>query len=112
MTREFFGWLAIWLVLLVLLLLWSAGKDSARAHDWYEQECCHDKDCRSAIEGEVVITKDGYYVTPARMTLAFKDQRVRRSKDPADPNIHVCLDPQPYGAPPRVRCIYTPFEGF
>lgn len=34
------------------------------AHGWYDSQCCSDRDCRPAIQGEIVAQGRGWLVVP------------------------------------------------
>jgi len=78
---------------------------TATAHDWYEKDCCHNKDCAPILreDKETVTTIHG---TARKSTLMIKPER--RSKDYND---HACII-HPWGGDaggsvePAVRCIY------
>lgn len=69
------------------------------AHGWYDPECCSARDCRPAIQGEIVVKDGGYQIGEDR--LAFNDRRVRPSQDAQS---HVCRSMHNKA----LLCIYVP----
>lgn len=55
----------------------------ALPHDWYEYQCCSDKDCRPIPFEAVTITKDGYRV-PSGEVIPFGSRKIRPTP-PEDP---------------------------
>lgn len=88
----------------VATLLIIAGQ--AKAHGWYDGECCDEEDCRQTTLGEVELRDNGWFVVPLKVIVPFSDDRIRHSLDPL---IHICLIP---GNKPRLRCLYIPDPSF
>jgi hypothetical protein len=98
-------WRPISLGVLVGLLMILGLVGYARAHSWYDQDCCHDNDCGpvlyssfvasdpSSLPSRVVTTKFGTAVIPRD----FK--RIRPSQDGQE---HACI----IGG--RLICLYQP----
>lgn len=83
---------AFWLLLIPL-----AG--AAQAHDWYDNTCCSDKDCRPIEDNEVKESPQGW-LTPMGW-VGYGDRRV---KDSRDGRYHIC-------ATQRLICFYVPPRG-
>lgn len=99
---------------LTLALLLVASP--AVAHEFYEKDCCDDKDCRPAVEGDVRETTEGYVIDSMKITVPYGDKRLRYSPDG---KFHVC----PFSAigigtgsaiTSRLdtRCLYVPSRTF
>lgn len=99
------------LALAVLLLA-----SPAAGHEFYSKDCCDDKDCRPAADGEVRETADGYVIQSMKTTVPFNDKRIRYSPDG---RFHVC----PFSAMGEIsgsavtsrldtRCLYVPARTF
>lgn len=91
--------------LLIYSLLLTTLATPVLSHDWYESDCCNEKDCRPAKEGEVVRYSSngllGYLVrVPDKGIHEFvpdSDDRIRETPFFAETPIHVCiLDPSVY----------------
>lgn len=86
------------------LALAVLSAQSAKAHAWYEYECCSEQDCRKAAIDEVTVTPDGYFVSTTGETIARNDGRLRFGEDW---DWHICLVP----SETKVRCLYRPGGG-
>lgn len=79
--------------------------DAARAHDWYDRDCCDAKDCRPSPVGEITLVPGGYeYRQEGTGPVHFfkiGDPKIRNSQDN---RFHAC--PILYQQIPR--CIYVP----
>src|SRR5262245_39619828 len=80
----------------------------AKAHDWYPQECCHDKDC--AVVTELKYLSGGTLkVTTTRGTVEVsRDFPIRPSPDK---NTHACLAYGEHDLPDggwRLMCLFLP----
>lgn len=80
-----------------VLLLILLGSFSVLAHEWYDSECCHEKDCREVESAELVFTPSGYKI--GQWFFPWDDGRIRRSKDN---KFHICI----LGQDPI--CLYRP----
>jgi hypothetical protein len=73
-------------------------------HSWYDDKCCHDKDCRPVPCEEIEKISDGWLwrdrATEQRHW--FPHDRLKASHDDA---CHVCVSPQTI---PSGICIYLP----
>lgn len=72
------------------------------AHGWYDPECCHDRDCSPAPDGEVVPVPGGWRIVPTGETIPHA--RAKRSRDD---RIHRCIRTPPDRASPTL-CLYVP----
>lgn len=71
----------------------------ARAHSWYEAQCCGDKDCTPAAIGAVSEEGDNVYVQGFGV-LSHSDPRIRWGHDD---QYHVCVSSMN-----KLLCIYKP----
>ena len=91
----------VWLGLILML-----GINGAPAHDWYDFECCADKDCEETTA--VIEIRGGYFVVETREWFGPRDPKVRRSRDQ---DYHRCRMTDNEGLA-RTRCLYVPQPGF
>lgn len=82
----------LWVSLLAIALLIHA----ARAHEWYDPECCSGEDCRPVHADELIETEKGWKHLPSG--IEFRKDQVRPSKDR---HFHICVSK--HGTP---YCIY------
>jgi hypothetical protein len=59
-----------------------------KTHDWYDQDCCSDRDCHPVPDGVVIDTPDGVKVY-GRWTIPYGDKSLRWSRDDHD---HICTN--------------------
>lgn len=71
------------------------------AHDWYDYDCCSDKDCGPIDESRVTQDKDGFLVDGK---FRFPKDKIRPSQDG---RFHFCQNPHT-GTP---LCLYIPLAG-
>ena len=89
----------------------------AFAHDWYDQDCCNNRDCREAHPDEVVERDGGYWIESSQEHFAYDNPRVRPMSP--DGKYHVCQwkEVRHYGqnfstvGKVYTRCLYTPSPG-
>jgi hypothetical protein len=100
--------IVLWAVVVAigLLLFWMAP---ARAHDWYDIDCCSNDDCRPVKPGEVEVWDDGEcigyrHIETGRLWCRGKS-RIRPSKDGGD---HLCW---PTWAEKPNSCFYEGVRG-
>jgi hypothetical protein len=93
--------------MLVLMIIVLAS--TARAHSWYEPECCDTRDCEALLPEQVKVTPEGY-VTPDGELIRFDEARVSADKD-----FHWCKYQrdstkviQPFE---KRKCFYAPVGG-
>jgi len=72
----------------------------AMAHDWYDADCCHNRDCHALADGAVTATSKGWLIRETGELIPFGDARERRSQDS---HFHRC---EPKAG--RTRCLYVP----
>lgn len=82
---------------------------AAEAHDWYEKDCCHDRDCAPLADGSIVETKHGFIV-PSGELILYGDFRLKQSRDY---RFHWCRLAGEGGRHPQERvtmtlCLYVP----
>jgi hypothetical protein len=77
---------------------------SADAHSWYDDKCCHDKDCHPVPCEEIEKTSDGWEWRDAatKQRHWFPHDRLKVSHDDA---CHVCVSPN---TRPSGICLYMP----
>ena len=97
---------AVVLFIFSFVVLCTAASFAHTSHtDWqYDQECCHEKDCRPARPGEVQEVRGGWLVTQYQEFIAYDSEKVRKSPDGA---FHVCAY-EGEGVEPYVLCLYVP----
>lgn len=100
------------LVLIIALgfLIWVAMKSEAHSHEWYDQECCSDKDCAPVEEIKFGTDSDGNGIVSVRTKHGFvegklKNISIRPSKDD---EYHACLILYHQAV---IRCLYVPAGG-
>ncbi len=90
------------LLTLFFTLVWIASP--ADAHDWYDGDCCSDRDCHPVADGIVIDTQDGGVDVKGFIQsggfiqhLAPSSTRLRWSLDTRD---HICNDAE------KLICVY------
>lgn len=101
--REWVHDLAYVLMCLAILLLIGLTRE-AGAHEWYDEECCNELDCRPAHEDEVELRPGGYWVERIGL-VSFTDERLRPSRDG---EFHVCIVETEMGI--FLTCLYVPLS--
>lgn len=98
------------LILLSVLAFWAKP---ARAHSWYDPECCSTTDCAPAPVGSVLATRNGWVVEIPPFghpsvgasgwvgTFPYGDTRIKESQDE---DFHVCIGV----ATQAGFCLYVP----
>lgn len=85
----------------------------ARAHEFYSEECCDQRDCRPEMfAGEVRETTRGYEIPALKQTIPYRDSRIKSSPDK---RFHLCLFSMytpGVGSALAVRCLYVPPRSF
>ena len=73
-------------------------------HSWYDEKCCHDKDCLPVPCEEIEKISDGWLWRDkaTKQRYWFPHDRLKASHDDA---CHVCVSPQTI---PGGICIYLP----
>lgn len=86
----------LWVAMLATALLIHA----ARAHSWYDAECCSDQDCYAVPAQDVIEIENGWKHLPTGTV--FSKEQVKPSKDH---RFHVCIGNKAWdkGKP---YCIY------
>ena len=99
-------WLAIVLVVVAFFLL----VNYAFGHDWYDNECCNDKDCSPVDYSEVQEHSDGS-ITFRHCHFPASSHRIRKSKDG---EWHVCIAPlgPDNNSTGYCYCVYKPAPMF
>src|SRR5690606_10090355 len=94
------------LIAWTVIYVWSGHiVRSANAHDLYEWQCCHDKDCAPVDDAAVMDTPDGLRIVATGETVKFGDPMIRR---PIDERVHICRNPYSN----KLLCIYPKLRGF
>ena len=119
-------WWLVWgPVFFIGVFLLVVFADPAKSHSWYDEQCCHDDDCRE-IDGTILeALPDGRYVLPKGMViqtsrgphrldeaLVIADGKIKNS---LDGNYHLCADfiSPGFGSETNfyVYCLYVPALG-
>jgi hypothetical protein len=91
--------------LLIILVLYNAV---AKAHDWYEPQCCSGSDCKPVHDDDVAERPDGVHVRGWGV-LSRTDPRIRTSRDDAS---HICETPGGILTSSRkLYCVYLKPSG-
>ena len=72
----------------LIILLAATIIDEAQSHEWYENRCCNEKDCREAAPGDVEVTPEGYRIHSLNLTVPYRSEKVRFP--PPDGRYHIC----------------------
>lgn len=72
-------------LLLAAMVMITILVPSARAHEWYDTECCSGDDCHPAAPGDVVETPGGWLIKSLKITVPFAAARIS-----ADDQFHLC----------------------
>lgn len=96
------------LIALALLLIAAAMTPrEAKAHSWYDGDCCNDRDCFPVASTDVRKIEGGWLYLPTGNV--FKNEppyiRIRPSKDE---HFHVCIGTATAGVKGHSYCIYIP----
>ena len=88
-----------WAILIIVIggMFWDAF-----AHDWYPNECCHDRDCYHAPKGAVVETDEGYLVHG--QLIPYGNPRIKH--EGSTDGYHICQYYQETWRP--IICLFTP----
>lgn len=107
----------------ILLLLYSIAVCSSfrvHAHEWYDPDCCSDRDCAPVIKSEpyqggtLLFTKHGKVFLPKDWNLPDKKMgfKIRESQDT---NMHACIVFDEYNSAVKkgeamgyLLCLYVP----
>jgi hypothetical protein len=73
-------------------------------HSWYDESCCHDKDCHPVPCEQIERLKFGWQWRNGKVRHWFPPDRLKASHDTA---CHVCVSPDTI---PSGICIYLPEE--
>jgi len=93
------GW---WLLYLLSAALLVAFMLNAKAHSWYDFDCCSDNDCAPLSPDDVATTPQGYRIK-GTWTVPYSAPQIRPSRDH---DYHLCEYPKG-----TVRCLYVPAGG-
>lgn len=96
-----------WLAVVALALATLIAIGYAFAHPapsgWhYSPECCHDRDCSPAPDGEVVPVPGGWRIVPTAEMIPHG-----KTRPSPDGLIHRCIRTPPDRASPTL-CLYVP----
>lgn len=103
-----------------MLLLFIAATSQVKAHSWYDDDCCNERDCAPVLamsynkltKRYTVATKHG------KTSFSMKDEHIKHRVS-QDGSVHVCMIYDDYGwgdqagtgsseIPPYVACVYWP----
>lgn len=96
-----------------LAVSWLVGYlvvSPALSHDFYDIECCSDKDCTPIAHTAVSATPEGWYIAETGETVRYKEDK--RLKQSPDGNFHWCARPPGYMRSLRTICLYVPPMGY
>jgi len=82
----------------------GVGFSSARAHSWYPQTCCNDKDCR--IVDKVDPLPDGAELFHAGSVTVIVPKHFKRMPS-QDSHVHLCFY-RVFTGEYRPRCVFVP----
>ena len=74
------------------------------AHSWYDEGCCHDKDCHPVPCAQVEKISPGWQWRDGNQRHWFPPDRLKPSQDG---QCHVCVSPR---TTPSGICLYLPEE--
>lgn len=86
----------------------------ASAHDWFDRDCCSDRDCRIADPGEVVVRRDGVHVQTkdgVSTVLSITSPKVRPTLDRENRPAVCLMKPVVPATPPLLTCVYIQTGG-
>jgi hypothetical protein len=83
-------WIGVVFVAAVLILVLITSAWPARAHDWYDRQCCGDNDCRPVPCEQISAQNGGFEYRDARDRATYFFTR-DKMKPSFDENCHVCL---------------------
>lgn len=92
-------WLMTSIAILVVLFLLMALFNNAQSHSWYDNDCCHERDCAPAtvtLEGEQMVLSNQFGEAPMPQSMI-----PRASKDD---KWHACFT----YTRKELRCVYAP----
>lgn len=94
--------------LLLALMLSSCIAQPLMAHDWYDYDCCSNKDCSPIEQDRLKFTDEGI-VVPSGEVIPYDDKRIRPT--PRDQEgFHWCRYMEP-GEATGTICLYIPDMG-
>lgn len=99
--RTFWAIMALTMFMALFVLL---AAEKARAHSFYDGDCCSLIDCKPVPDGTVVENTRTGAVTVLGQTLPHGDARLRRSRDDQD---HVCANV----STGKLLCVYLRPKG-
>ena len=113
LIKEFSRQLVLAVVVFVVVVLFSFT-NLLFAHEWYDKNCCDDRDCKPSPEGSVKVTQQGYLVYPQNglerpVLVPFRDERIKGS---ADNGYHTCVVSSEMSKDGWIRCLYVPPVAF
>lgn len=115
-------WFLAYVLVCLLAAIWVVDQ-KAYAHEWYDRDCCDDKDCTPVKKmefrdnGDTILYTDMFAPITIRQTWwaqAAKSTNRRPLRPSMDSGWHVCAiqfrdsDEKPIHF---VRCLYTPAGG-
>jgi hypothetical protein len=98
-------WAAVALFIAAVVFGWASG---AFAHEWFPNECCHGRDCRPMLPGEVeLIPGVGYHVVPTNETIPFGNYKIKTG----NPTIQLYRCSHMQEPTATTICIFPPQPG-
>ena len=104
-------WFDILIVALFGLLIFIALSNSkAHSHEWYDKECCSDKDCAPVEEIKFLTDKEGRATVSVKTKHGYAEGQLKHItiRPSKDDEYHACL--VVYHAA-VIRCLYVPAGG-
>ena len=103
-------WFDIVIGISAALVIIGGIVSQARSHDWYDQECCSDKDCAPVEEVKFFQDEAGNASVSVRTKFGFAEGQLKHIsiRPSKDDEYHACIIT--YHAA-FIRCLYVPAGG-
>lgn len=93
------------------IVMFFGSPMDGNTHSFFSYSCCHDDDCRIALQGVVKVTPEGYLVLGRTRVdlLPYDDKRIKIIPPDQEQAFYVCRnagDPDGF-----VLCLYVPQGG-
>ncbi|MBB3975963.1 hypothetical protein GGQ64_001150 [Rhizobium azooxidifex] len=86
----------------------SGNPRPARAHSFYDLECCSNRDCMPVPDEEIMATKEGWRVRTTGEVIGYDSWPIKHSPDG---RFHRCAGLGNFGPKGRTQCLYVPDFG-
>lgn len=114
---RFLGLAIVFLMLFWMSVITIGSIVTAHAHEWYDKECCDNRDCAqitkrtdqiiNGIPGWQIETKFGTAWLPKNFMNNKSQMKIKPSRDE---NWHACILNDELSSGSLIRCIYVPFN--